>query len=79
MIRFPADIGASRRGTLHGCNEMRIAQLGHNETSRSSLHCGKKSGTNEEPSRYRQAERPLKKSSEINRETVLGNVLEPHT
>lgn len=39
VIGFATDIGASGRGALHGCNQMRIAQLGQSETSRKISDC----------------------------------------
>jgi hypothetical protein len=34
VIGFAADIGASGRSALHGCNQVRVARLGHCETSK---------------------------------------------
>jgi len=78
VIDFPADVGASRRGALHGCNEMRIAWLGHNETSRSRMYCDMLLGAaNEGPNKSRHVERMLEKKSEMNWLTVAGNELGP--
>jgi hypothetical protein len=33
VIGFSADIGASGRNALHGCNQVRVARFGHCETS----------------------------------------------
>jgi len=42
VIRLTADVGASGRGTLDGCNQMRVARLGHRETSRGISDCASK-------------------------------------
>jgi hypothetical protein len=34
VICFAADVGASGRSALHGCNQVRVARFGHCETSK---------------------------------------------
>ena len=42
VIGFAADVGASGHGTLDGCNQMRVARVGHRETSRGIYDCESK-------------------------------------
>jgi len=39
VIGFSADIGASGRSALHGCNQVRVARFGHCETSKKISDC----------------------------------------
>jgi len=42
VICFAADVGASGRGALNSCNQMRVARLGHRETSGRIPDCERK-------------------------------------
>jgi hypothetical protein len=42
VLRLAADVGASGRGTLDRCNQMRVARLRHCETSRKISDCERK-------------------------------------
>ena len=68
VIGFSADVGASGRGTLYCCNQMRIARLGHSETSRKISDCESnfKIGAAKKGNRHERSERDIHTNSEAN-------------
>jgi hypothetical protein len=72
VIGFATDIGASGRGALHGCNQMRIAQLGQSETSRKISDCKSnfKIEAAKKGDRHECSERDIRAKSEATRDRV---------